>query len=88
MLKEMIVHLLTVLDGETEELLDLVELYNFKLDEFVEQFAVDPEDDPQMHGRYAVGPDDVAFLRHVTGMDLKFDFQNFAYFIEAAKKSL
>lgn len=81
-----LVHVLTVVDGTTEELVDLLELKAFNLQQFAKQFDADIEVDPEMLDRYSVGPDDVPFLEQQLGRKLSFDFQRFAYFIEAAKK--
>lgn len=81
-----LVHVLTVVDGKTEELVDLLELRLFNLQQFAKQFDVDTTADPDMLDRYSVGPDDVPFLEQQLGRKLAFDFQRFAYFIEAAKK--
>lgn len=81
-----LVHVLTVVDGESEELLDLVELRRFDLVRFREQFDVDAARDPEMRDRYAVGPDDATFLNEVVGYQIPFDFRRYAYFIEAARK--
>lgn len=83
---EIIVHVLTVIDGESEELVDLMELRGFVAAEYHKQFDVDPAHDPDMLDRYSVGPDDVEFLQLQTGAKLELDFKRFAYFIEAAKK--
>jgi len=79
-------HLLTVVHGESGELLDFVEIHDFDLPSFCAQFAVPIESDPEMLERYAIGPDDVAFLNGVIGRELNFEFSRFGYFIEAAKK--
>ena len=84
--EDRIVHVITVIDGETEEMVDLVELKSFVLSEFHIQFDVDPLKDPHMLDRYSIGPDDHPFLEKVVGKKLAFDFTRFAYFIEAAKK--
>ena len=84
---ETLVHLLTVIDGQSEELVDLVELPAFVATEYHKQFDVDPLRDPNMLDRYSVGPDDTAFLLKQIGRPMEFDFQRFAYFIEAAKKN-
>ena len=81
------VHLLTIVDGESEELVGLIELKSFSLAEFQRQFDVDSIADPSMLDRYSVGPDDIAFLKKHLARHLEFDFQRFAYFIEAAKKN-
>lgn len=81
-----LVHLLTVVDGQTEELVEFLELKGFELDVFARQFAVDLQADPEMRDRYAVGPDDVAFICNIVGRELHFEFNRYAYFIEAARK--
>ena len=81
-------HLLTVVDGESEELVDLLEIKEFPIERFHRQFAVPVETDPDMLERYAVGPDDVPFLIDILGFAPHFDFQKFAYFIEAAEKDV
>lgn len=77
---------LTVVDGATEEVIDLHELEGFDLQAFAQQFDVPIQYDPQMLDRYAVGPDDVSFLNRVLGIELPFDFSRYAYFIEALKR--
>lgn len=77
---------LTVVDGQTEEVVDLHEIETFDLATFAAQFDVPVQYDPQMLDRYAVGPDDVPFLTSALGVELPFDFARFAYFIEALKR--
>ncbi len=77
---------LTIIDGGTEEVVDILELENFDLQAFAHQFDVPVESDPLMLDRYAVGPDDVQFLSKALGIDLPYDFSRFAYFIEALKR--
>ncbi len=79
-------HLLTVIDGETEEIVDLIEIQGFELTSFARQFDVPVETDPEMLERYAVGPDDAPFVFEVLGFEVKLNFTRYAYFIEAAKK--
>lgn len=81
-----LVHLLTVIDGSTEELVDLVEIHSFVAAEFHLQFDVDPIVDPEMLDRYSVGPDDAKFLELALEKSIPFDFKKYAYFIEAARK--
>ena len=81
-----VVHVLTVIDGVTEDLVDLIELRDFALNEYCEQFDVDRNRDPEMLERYSVGPDDLPFLEKSIGRSLSFDFARFAYFVEAATK--
>jgi hypothetical protein len=77
---------LSILDGTTEEVIDVHEIHPFDLAAFLHQFDVPVESDPEMLDRYAVGPDDATFLSTALGIDLSFDFTRFAYFIEAARK--
>jgi hypothetical protein len=78
--------LLTVVDGETEEIVDLIEIKGFELSAFARQFDVPVETDPEMLERYAIGPDDAPFVFGVLGFEMKLDFARFGYFIEAAQK--
>ena len=59
-----VVHVLTVIEGKSEEITGLIELTNFKLAEYQLQFDVDPIKDPEMLERYSVGPDDEAEMRN------------------------
>ncbi|MEN9847080.1 MAG: hypothetical protein RIS36_2227 [Pseudomonadota bacterium] len=81
-----ICHVLSIVDGTTEEVVDVHLLDPFDLKAFCHQFDVPIEHDPQMVDRYAVGPDDVAFLHKVLEVDLPFDFGTYAYFIEAVRR--
>lgn len=74
---------LTIVDGTTEEVIDLHEIENFDVQAFAQQFDVPVQYDPHMLDRYAVGPDDVPFLNQILGVELPFDFSRYAYFIEA-----
>jgi len=74
---------LTEVDGQTEEVVDFVEIINFDLESFCKQFDVPVEVDPRMLDRYSVGPDDVSFLEGVLQRPLKLDLARRAYFIEA-----
>lgn len=78
-----ICHILTVVDGESDEVLDFIEIANFDLPAFAKQFAVPLERDPEMLDRYAIGPDDVTFIEKQLNTPLSFDFSTYAYFIEA-----
>lgn len=71
-----------MLDGQTEEILDVIKIESFDLGLFSKQFDVPVETDPEMLDSYAVGPIDVDFLRGVLGEEVSFDFSMFAYFIE------
>ena len=81
-----ICHVLTVIDGASEEVVDVHELEPFDLAAFCHQFDVPVEHDPQMLDRYAVGPDDVPFLHKFMEVELPFNFATHAYFIEAARR--
>jgi len=83
---EPICHVLATLDGETEELIEVLEISHFDLTAFSKQFDVPVESDPEMLDRYAVGPIDIDFLRSRISPDLQFDFSRYAYFIEAARR--
>jgi hypothetical protein len=78
-------HVLTIIDGETEELSDAYEISGFQLTAFLQQFDVPIETDPEMLDRYAVGPDDADFVIKALGFEMPFDFTRYAYFIEAAE---
>ena len=81
-----ICHVLAVVDGNTEEVVDVHLLEPFDLHAFCQQFDVPVEHDPQMLDRYAVGPDDVAFIHKVLEIEIPFDFGTHAYFIEAVRR--
>jgi len=57
-----ICHVLHIIDGSTEETVDVIELTTFELEAFLQQFDVPTQSDPMMLDRYVVGPDDVPFL--------------------------
>ena len=75
-------HYLVSYDGATEEVVEIVRIEHFSLQEFSEVFDVPPQD-PEMHDRYAVGPDDVKFLRSKLTREIDFKFSEMAYFVEA-----
>jgi hypothetical protein len=77
-------HVLVVIDGSTEEPIDVIELPRFDLALFCKQFDVPVEHDPEMLDRYVVGPDDESFLRDYLDTELAFDFSSYGYWIEAA----
>ena len=79
-----IIHVLTIFDAVSEEMVDVLRFRRFELAEFLVQFAVDEESDPDMTDRYAVGPDDVPLVQRALGYEHYFNFKEFAYFIEAA----
>lgn len=79
-------HVLTMIDGQSEELVGVLELQAFEISQFRIQFDVSSETDPDMLDRYSVGPDDAEFLSQSVGYPLPFDFSKYAYFIEAAEK--
>ena len=78
-------HVLVVLDGATEDILEVFKLVSFNLPEFCEQFDVPTESDPLMHDRYAVGPGDEDFLLDHLPDGMVFDFHANAYFVEAVE---
>ena len=80
-----ILHVLSIVDGKTEEIVEVVEFKNFGLADFCRQFDVDPKSDPKMLDRYSVGPDDASFLDKVLFKPVHFDFARFAYFVEAVR---
>ena len=82
---EPICHVLLTVDGDTEEVVDVLEIPGFDLNSFAKQFDVPVETDPDMLDRYAVGPPDVDFLHRTVSPSLVFDFTNMAYFIEAVQ---
>ena len=77
-------HVLTIIDGVSEEIIDVVEIKHFELEGFRTQFDVPVETDPEMLDRYAVGPDDLPFLKSALAEEVHFDLLKYAYFIEAA----
>jgi len=83
-----IVHVVTVLDGSTEETIEVFRLPGFELASFRAQFDVPVETDPEMLDRYAVGPDDLPFLTPTIEGSPHFDFTRNAYFIEAVEDDL
>ncbi len=81
-----IVHGLAIYDGKTEEIVDFLEIRLFDLAKFKQQFDVSEQNDPKMLDRYAVGPDDAAFVTREGDLDVAFDFAHTAYFIECLIK--
>ncbi len=81
-----ICRVLAIFDGETEALVDVIELKAFDLESFSSQFDVPVETDPQMLDRYAVGPSDLSFLEKHIAEDVEFDFSKYGYFIDAARR--
>jgi hypothetical protein len=79
-------HILTVIDGATEEIIEVIEIKNFDLMKFRAQFDVSPETDPSMLERYGIGPDDAEFVCQALERHVPFEFSKYAYFIEAAQK--
>jgi hypothetical protein len=87
-MKMKICHVVTIIDGSTEETIAVFRIPGFQLSAFCTQFGVPVEQDPEMPDRYAVGPDDVPFLLHALQQDVQFDFGRNAYFIEAVEDDL
>ena len=81
-------HLLTIVDGKSEEIVDVIEIKAFELVSFRHQFDGSEESDPDMLDRYSVGPDDAAFLCRALGYQIDFEFSRYAYFIDAAYKDI
>ena len=81
-------HILTVVDGKSEEVIDAFEIETFDLPAFVHQFDVPTESDPKMLDRYSIGPEDASFVESALGFSVGFDFARYAYFIEAAEKDI
>ena len=84
--KEDICHILTIIDGSTEEVIEVIEIKNFDLSRFRIQFDVSPETDPDMLERYGIGPDDADFVCQALGREVPFEFSKFAYFVEAVQR--
>lgn len=87
-MKPPICHILTVVDGKSEEVIDAFEIDAFDLASFTHQFDVPVETDPAMLDRYSVGPDDASFIERALGFSVGFDFARCAYFVEAAEKDM
>jgi hypothetical protein len=81
-----ICHVLHIIDGSTEETVDVIELTTFDLEAFKRQFDVSHQSDPMMLDRYVVGPDDVPFLNRYVISPIAFDFTAFGYWIEAVRR--
>lgn len=80
-----ICHVLVIIDGRSEEVVDVITLPSFELAAFQLQFDVPIEVDPQMLDRYVVGPDDVAFLKEYLSTPVTFDYTTRGYWIEPAR---
>ena len=78
-------HYLTIYDGQTEECIEAIKIPDFNLAAFKIQFDVLEQDDPNMLDRYCVSPLDTNFIAEYLNDLAEFDFQRFAYFIEALK---
>lgn len=78
-----ICHVLTIIEGSTEEVVDAFKIEKFDLRAFCQQFDVPVESDPQMLDRYSVGPDDLPFLENALTHRPAWDLARYAYFIEA-----
>jgi hypothetical protein len=83
-----ICHGISIVDGTTEETVDFILIPHFSLESFTKQFDVPVQWDPKMLDRYAVGPDDVEFLRREIGTQMVFDFTRYGYFIEAVARDI
>ena len=80
-----ICHVLVVIDGASEEILEVVELLNFNKRAFAEQLDVPTLTDPEMLDRYVIGPDDVDFVSPYLSKTVEFNFSDSGYWIEAVK---
>lgn len=78
-------HYLTIYDGQSEDCVEAIKLENFALELFMKQFDVLEQDDPHMLDRYCVSPLDTDFLAPYLPQPVTFEFQQYAYFIEALK---
>jgi hypothetical protein len=83
---EQIHHVLVVIDGTTEDVLDVIEFRSFHLELFSQQFDVPTQYDPHMLDRYVVGPDDLEFLKHYLHQPIEFRFDSYGYWIEAVTR--
>jgi hypothetical protein len=79
-------HVLVIVDGNSDETIDIVEITRFSLKEFCAQFDVPVQYDPEMLEIYVVGPDDVSFLKSHLDKEVHFDFSSRGYWIEAVTK--
>lgn len=77
-------HVLVVMDGRSEDIIDAIPIPRFQLAPFCYQFDVPVETDSEMLDRYVVGPDDEEFLRQYLDEAIVFDFTANGYWIEAA----
>lgn len=80
-----ICHVLVIIDGTTEEVLEVVELERFDKQKFIEQLDVPALTDPDMLDRYVIGPDDVTFISGFLSKKIDFNFSAKGYWIEAVK---
>jgi hypothetical protein len=78
-----LVHALIIMDGNSEEVVDVVQFSTFDLAAFSHQFDVPVQYDPDMLDRYAVGPDDISFLSAYLERPILFDFTTYGYWVEA-----
>ena len=78
-------HYLTIYDGQSEECIEAIKIPDFNIAAFKIQFDVLEQDDPNMLDRYCVSPLDINFVSEYLPNVAAFDFQQFAYFIEALK---
>lgn len=85
MKKNDICHVLVVINGANEEVIEVVELLNFDKQAFMEQLDVPVLTDPDMLDRYVVGPDDVEFVSTYLSKRIEFNFSTTGYWIEAIK---
>ncbi len=73
---------LVIYDGKTEEVSKLIVLKNVELGNLKDMLDVPPSD-PEMHDRYAVGPDEMELISPYFDEEIEVDFSKHACFIEA-----
>jgi hypothetical protein len=83
---QQVTHVLVIVEGSSEETIDIVEITRFSLKEFCAQFDVPVQYDPEMLEIYVVGPDDVSFLKSYLDREIIFNFSSQGYWIEAVTK--
>jgi hypothetical protein len=85
MAKHSVIHVLSIYDGQTEEITAVHRLERFDEAAFRVQFAADMEIDPDLSERYSVGPDDASLILSMMTEVIEFEFTRFAYFVEAVR---
>jgi hypothetical protein len=77
---------LAVFSNATDELVTEYDLLNFNLAEFKQYFNADA--DPLMYYSHEVRAEDVDFLSTYLSEQVTFDFEKYAYFVEATSINL